>query len=108
MSASARCRAWRGGEPSRQLTVARQLVDVGKSLHAFDHGPYIPFEGRKQYLSHTVDEAMKEAEAAFSDDDYDRAEYLAKIVAYLVRREAPKFAGNPEAWIETQQELRTW
>jgi hypothetical protein len=85
---------------SRQQVVARQLVDVGRSLWAFNHG-----DG--QYLSRTVDEAMKEAERAFSDDDYDRAEHLAKVVAYLVKREAPKFAANPKAWIETRQELRT-
>lgn len=98
MSASARCHVWRGGEPSRQLTVAHQLVDVGRSLKAFD------FKGR-QYLSRTVDEVMKEAERAFSDDDYDRAEHLAKVVACLVRREAPKFSANPKAWIDQQREL---
>jgi hypothetical protein len=97
---SARCIAWVGGEPTRKLTVARRLVDVGRSLKAFD------FEG-KQYLSRTVDEAMKAAEQAFSDTDYDRAEHLAKVVAYLVRREAPKFTANPKAWIETRRELRT-
>jgi aminoglycoside phosphotransferase (APT) family kinase protein len=90
----------------RQRVVARQLVDVGASLHAFDHGPDIPFEGRKQYLSRTVDEAMKEAERAFSDEDYDKAEYLAKVVAYLVKREAPKFAANPKAWIEKHHAMK--
>ena len=50
---------------------------------------------------------MKAAEQAFSDTDYDRAEHLAKVVAYLVRREAPKFTANPKAWIETRRELRT-
>jgi hypothetical protein len=47
---------------------------------------------------------MKEAERAFSDADYDRAEHLAKVVAYLVQREAPKFAANPKAWIDS----RSW
>jgi hypothetical protein len=83
----------------RRLIVARQLVAVGRSLNAFNSG-----EG--QYLSRTVDEVMKEAERAFADDNYDRAEHLAKVVAYLVGRESPKFAANPKAWIETQQELR--
>jgi hypothetical protein len=85
---------------SRQQRVARQIVDVGRSLNAFN------FED-EQYLSRAVDKAMKEAEAAFSDDDYDRAEHLAKVVACLVKREAPKFAANPRALIEARRELRT-
>jgi hypothetical protein len=85
---------------SRQRRVARQIVDVGRSLDAFNHE-----DG--QYLSRAVSEAMKECEAAFSVDDYDRAEYLAKVVAVLVKRETPKFAANPQAWIEARRELRT-
>jgi hypothetical protein len=50
---------------------------------------------------------MKEAERAFSEGDYERAEHLAKVVACLVRREAPKFAANPKVWIETRRELQT-
>jgi hypothetical protein len=103
--ASARGVAWVGGEPTQQLTVARLLMDVGKSLHAFDHGPHIPSEGRKQYLSRTVCETMRRAEKAFSDGDYDRAEHQAKVVAYLVKREAPIFAADPERWIAKWYEL---
>jgi len=85
---------------SRRIAVAHKLVAVGRSLGAFD------FEG-EQYLSRAVSETMKEAERAFSDEDYDRAEHLAKVVTWLVRREAPKFAANPRAWIEMRRELRT-
>ena len=81
---------------NRQIEVAQTLVEVGRSLKAFD------FKG-EQYLSRTVSETMKAAERAFADDDYDQAERLAKIVTYLVQREAPKFAANPKAWIETQR-----
>jgi hypothetical protein len=105
MSASARCIAWLGGEPSRKLTVARQLVAVGKSLQAFDHGSHIPSEGRKQYLSRTVCETMRRAEKAFSEHDFDRAEHLAEVVAYLVKREAPIFAADPKRWIAKWHEL---
>jgi hypothetical protein len=77
----------------RRIAVARQLVEVGRSFHAFD------FKG-EQYLSKVTLKTMKEAERAFSDDDFDRAKHLARIVTYLVRREAPKFAANPNAWIE--------
>jgi len=86
---------------SREVEVGRLLVDVGRSLHAFD------YEGGR-YLSLTVAETMREAEYYFADDDdrdYDRAEHLAKVVAYLVRREAPKFATDPRKWIERQREL---
>jgi hypothetical protein len=84
---------------TRQTRVAQQLVDVGRSLSAFG------FEG-EQHLSRTVDETMKEAEAAFADEDFDRAEHLAMLVAYLVKREAPKFAADPKKWIERRRELR--
>ena len=47
---------------------------------------------------------MKEAEAAFADDDYDRAEHLARLVAAMVRREAPIFVANPTKWIEKWDE----
>ena len=47
---------------------------------------------------------MKEAEAAFADDDYDRAEHLARVVAAMVRREAPIFVANPTKWIEKWDE----
>jgi hypothetical protein len=98
---------------ARRLTVARQLVQVGRSFNAFN------FEG-EQYLSRAVLGTMKEAERAFSDATnaecfsvegaqahYDRAERLARAVAFLLHREAPKFAANPQQWIETRQELRT-
>jgi hypothetical protein len=91
---------------TREIEVASLLVEVGKSLRAFDYGERIPFEGRRQYLSSPVNKTMKEAEAAFCDEDYDRAEHLAKVVAAMVRREAPIFAANPERWIERWQEAR--
>jgi hypothetical protein len=97
----------------RKQFVARQLVVVGQSLDAFNFGG-------KQYLSRVVDRTMREAERAFADGleaehisaqvaqaHHDRAEHLARIVAYLVRREAPKFAANPRAWIERRRELQT-
>ncbi len=84
---------------TRQTEVARQLVDVGRLLNAFN------FEG-EQYLSRAVDAAMKEAEAAFSNGNYRHAEHLAKVVECLVRREAPKFATDPRKWIERRRELQ--
>ncbi len=83
----------------RRYAVASQLVDVGRSLNAFN-------SGNEQYLSRAVSEAMKEAERAFVAEDYARAERLVKVITYLVKREAPRFAANPKAWIETRRELR--
>jgi hypothetical protein len=84
---------------SRRDKVACQLVDVGKMLSAF------MFNGTL-YLSKAVDEAMQEAEAALSADDYDKAERLARVVSFLVKREAPKFAANPQRWVDRWKELR--
>jgi hypothetical protein len=84
----------------RAIEVARLLVEVGKSLDAFDHGEHVPFEGQPRYLSRTACETMRQAEKAFSDEDYDRAEHLAKVVAVVVKREALIFAADPKRWIE--------
>lgn len=92
-----------------RVAVARRLVAVGRSLDAFNFG-------ERQYLPKAVDEAMREAERAFSagvererskdpderalaDVDYARAGHLAKVVAIMVCREAPRFAADPERWI---------
>jgi hypothetical protein len=37
---------------------------------------------------------------------YDRVEFLTKVVRYVVQREAPKFAANPQAWAKAHPELR--
>jgi hypothetical protein len=90
-------------------TVARRLVAVGRAMWAFNYkdgriGNYLG----PQYLSRTVDRTMKEAEAAFSAEDYDRADHLAAVVECLVAREAPKFAADPQKWIERWEERRWW
>src|SRR5262245_41786609 len=90
----------------RRLAVARRLMDVGKSLHAFDHGRGCAFEGRPQYLSKGVSRTMREAECAFAHHDYDRAEHLAKVVAAMVKREAPIFAANPQRWVDNWRAKR--
>jgi hypothetical protein len=58
----------------RVVAVARKIVAVQRLLSAFDHGD-------EQYLSKTVDQAMRECEQAFADKDYARAEHLAKIMS---------------------------
>jgi hypothetical protein len=86
-------------QDTRRVAVARRVVDVQRSLSAFTYGD-------DQFPSPTVMKAMRECEAAFSDDDFDRAEHLANVTAFLIAREAPKFATDPEKWIKRVQELR--
>ena len=84
---------------SRQIAVARQLVDVGRSLRAFD------FDGQ-QHLPRTIDAAMKEAERAFSEDDYDRAEHLAKVIERMIQARNSKVRGQPEEVYRDARELQ--
>ncbi len=49
--------------------------------------------------SRAVAQAMNELEAAFVDDEFDRAEHLAAVVMRMVRRDLPKFQANPKAWL---------
>ena len=53
--------------------------------------------------SRAVEQAIKQAEAAFTAADYDRAEHLAEVVLHMTRRDAPKFQADPEAWIARQR-----
>ena len=81
-------------EPTeRQLEVAKLIVAVGRSLHAFD------YQG-EQYLPPAIDKAMRECEAAFSAPDYDRAEHIAKVIGVMVARAAPRFAADPKQYIQ--------
>jgi hypothetical protein len=42
---------------------------------------------------------MKEAERAFAEDDYDRAEHLADVVIAMFRRDTVKYQADPQAWM---------
>jgi hypothetical protein len=44
-------------------------------------------------------QAMREAEAAFAADDYDRAEYLSDVVMAMMRRDLIKFNADRKGWI---------
>jgi hypothetical protein len=83
---------------ARKLEVAKQLLAVGRMFNAF------LYDG-EQRPSRAIDQAMKEAERAFADGQYDRSERLAKVVALMIKREAPKFAADPMKYVETRREL---
>ena len=69
----------------RRYAVGRQIHEMQKLLaRTFDYGD-------ETHLSIAVDEAMRETEAAFSYEEYDRAEHLAKVTEALIKREAPLF-----------------
>jgi hypothetical protein len=85
----------------RRLVVARMIVDVGRLYRrAFEFK-------RELYPSRAVDRAFSEAEFAFSEGDYDRAERLTKVIACMIKRDGPRFAADPKKWIATRRELRT-
>jgi hypothetical protein len=83
----------------RVLTVAHKIEAVQRSLSAFD------FEGQ-QYLPKSVAQAILETEYAFAHKDYDRAEHMCKVTAFLVSREAPRMRADPKAWVARWKELQ--
>jgi hypothetical protein len=85
----------------RRLAVARMIVDVGRL-----YGRAFEFK-RELYPSKAVDRAFSEAEFAFSESDYDKAEHLTKVIARMIGRDAPRFAADPKKWIATRKELQT-
>jgi multidrug resistance efflux pump len=76
----------------RRLAVARRLVEAQKAT-AICHvkGDCCP--------SRAVEQATKEAECAFAEKDYARAEHLAEVVLCMARRDAARFQANPEAGV---------
>ena len=52
-----------------------------------------------------VEQAIKQAEAAFAAEDYDRAEHLAEVVLRMARRDAVKFQADPNAWMAKHHQL---
>lgn len=81
--------------PDRRLTVARQIVDAQRGF------PLFLYNG-EQHPSRAILQTMQQAEHAFAADDFDRAEHLAKVVAAMIKCEAPKFASDPKKYIERQ------
>ena len=82
----------------RVIAVARKIEAVQRSLSAFDH------DG-DQYLSKAVAQCILETEYAFAHKDYNHAEHMAKVTAFLVSREAPRMAANRQAWISRWHDL---
>jgi hypothetical protein len=82
----------------RAISIARKIVAVQRSLSAFDYGD-------DQYLSKSVNQAIHECERAFADKDYALAEHPTKVIVYLVKREAPKFAADKKKKIARWKEL---
>jgi hypothetical protein len=83
----------------RRLAVARCVFEAQKAASIFRvNDDWVP--------SRAVEQAIKQAEHAFADDDYDRAEHLAKVVLCMVRRDAPKFQADPKAWVALKRSVQ--
>jgi hypothetical protein len=79
-------------QSDRKLAAAHRVVAAEKC--------FIPFNDKDHCWVHPATlKAMKQAEHAFANDDYDRAEHLAEVVLCMMRRDTAKFQANPEAWI---------
>ena len=77
----------------RKTTLAQQFSEIGRSLRAFDIGP-------SRYLSKTVIQAGGEAKEEFDRENYDDAEFLLKVLAFLIKREARICAADQRRWME--------
>lgn len=76
-------------EDRRRLVVANRVFEAQKATAAFHakDDDWCP--------SRAVEQAIKQAEAAFANDDLDAAEHLAAVVLCMCRRELPKFRATP-------------
>ena len=57
------------------------------------------------WVSRPTMKAMKEAERAFSDDEFDLADHLADVIQVMLRRDTIKFKADPKKWIDRQRFL---
>ena len=44
-------------------------------------------------------QAMREAEQAFANDEYDQAEHLSDVVLVMMHRDISQYRADPKAWI---------
>lgn len=59
------------------------------------------------YPSPVVCGTVDDAWAAWHEGSYDRAEQLALVAEFLIKREGDKFAADPARWRARQLELAT-
>jgi hypothetical protein len=80
-------------DEERRLAAARHVVEAQKCFPEF-------YDDNDRCWVHPATlQAMREAEQAFFDDDYGRAEHLAVVVIVMIRRDTAKFRANRAAWI---------
>jgi hypothetical protein len=85
-------------DDQRHAEVTRKIEDVGRMFGAFRYRGEL-------HLSRAVVETMKEAETALASGDLDRVEHLLAVVAFMIKREAPRFAADPKKWVEMREGL---
>jgi hypothetical protein len=77
----------------RRQAAGRRVFEAQKQLRRFADAA-----AGAQWVHPATDKAMKDAELAFSDDDYDRAEHLAAVVTVMLGRDFAKFNADPKVW----------
>jgi hypothetical protein len=73
----------------RRLDVARYLVEAQKCFRVFSN-----YDTGECWVKPATLQAMREAELAFANEAYDRAEHLAEVVLAMMRRDTLK-TGHP-------------
>jgi hypothetical protein len=85
------------GYEQRRLTAAHHVFEAQQTFLVFN-------DEDQCWVYPATLRAMQQAEAAFADDDFDRAEHLAAVVLCMMRRDTAKFRANPKAWIARMRE----
>jgi hypothetical protein len=83
----------------RRYATAKRVFEAQKLFR-----PFTDYAKDECWVHPATLQAMKQAEAAFANDDYDSADHLAEVVTRMMRRDTIKFQQNPKAWIARMRE----
>lgn len=83
----------------RRISAARRVLEAQKCFRVFTN-----YATGQCWVKPATLQAMREAEQAFADDDFDRAEHLSDVVIAMMRRDTARFEADPEAWIAAMRE----
>jgi hypothetical protein len=78
----------------RRSAAARRVHEAQKCFRVFSN-----YDTGECWVHPATLKAMKEAERACADGDYDRAAHLAEVVLVMIRRDTAKYQADPNAWI---------
>jgi hypothetical protein len=78
----------------RRLAVARRVVEAQKCFRVFTN-----YDTGECWVKPATLQAMREAEQAFANDEYDQAEHLSDVVLVMMHRDISQYRADPKAWI---------